>query len=338
MDMRKTYALGLFTVLMLNKIRKLVQGSDYLKDKVVLITGGSKGLGLVLAEYLIKENCRIAICARDEHELGMARRHLLEHGGEVFTFVCDVSDKAQVESLISAVIEHYGCLDIVVNNAGIISVGPMESFDFKHYESSMEIMYWGMANTTLSVVPYFKTRKEGHIVNVTSVGGKVSIPHLLPYSAAKFAAEGFSEGSASELLKDNIHVTTIVPGLMRTGSYINAIFQEGNKREFKLFSFMSSAPLLTVSAEKAARRIVQAMKEKRTLKIIGLPAKLLIEMNHFFPRTMTKIFSLVSKTIPAVHEKTAFEKGKEITDRRDDAEVPGFRKIGEKAQKDHQLL
>ena len=321
-----------------NKVQKKAFGITYLPNKVVLITGGSKGLGLVLAEQLIKEECFVAICARDEEELSRAKEHLRETGADIYTHVCDVSDRKQVEVLIDSVIHHFGKLDIVINNAGTIMVGPMETFGPEDYKKAMDVMYWGIANTTLSVLPYMKKRRQGHIVNITSIGGKVSVPHLLPYNSSKFAAVGFSEGIAAELRKDHIYVSTIVPWLMRTGSYVNAYFQKGNRKEFKLFSFMSSTPLLTLSAETAASKIIEAIKEKQAFKVIGIQARMAIEFHHFFPNLTPKIFSLLSRFIPASLEETALETGKEITDRSDDAEVVGIRKFGKKAQEEHQTF
>lgn len=327
-----------FMGIVANQINKKNKATSYLKDKVVLITGGSKGLGVVLAEQLISEKCKIAICARNEQELHNAQLHLQEKGAEVFTKVCDVGVREEVDELIGTVINHFGKLDIIINNAGIIMVGPMESFKPDDYQKAMDVMYWGIANTTLSALPYMKERKSGHIVNITSVGGKVSVPHLLPYDASKFAAVGFSEGSAAELRKDNIYVTTIVPWLMRTGSYVNALFQKGNRKEFKLFSFMSSAPLLTLSADRAASQIIQAIKEKKSYKVVGTQAKLAIEAQHLFPNLTTKMFGVIAQLIPASHEPTGLEKGKQIEDRDENAEVPGIRKFGRKAQERHQEL
>jgi short-subunit dehydrogenase len=321
-----------------NKMKKKAFGVTYLPNKVVLITGGSKGLGLVLAEQLIKEECSIAICARDEEELSKAREHLQKIGADIYTYICDVSDRKQVEGLIDSVIHHFGKLDIVINNAGTIMVGPMETFRAEDYKKAMDVMYWGIANTTLSVLPYMKKRRQGHIVNITSIGGKVSVPHLLPYNSSKFAAVGFSEGIAAELRKDHIYVSTIVPWLMRTGSYVNAYFQKGNKKEFKLFSFMSSAPLLTLSAETAASKIIEAIKEKQAFKVIGVQARVAIEFHHFFPNLTPRIFSLLSRFIPANLEETRLERGKEITERDENAEVIGIRKFGEKAQNEHQTF
>lgn len=306
-----------------------------LKDKVVIITGGSTGLGLVLAEHLLKEKCKIVICARDEGDLQKAKSHL---GGGVFTFQCDVGHEEEVKGLIASVMQEFGKVDVLINNAGVIQVGPMETFEHKDFESAMDIMYWGIVNTTLAVLPHMKERKDGHIVNVTSIGGKVSMPHLLPYNAAKFAAIGFSEGIAAELRKDNIYVTTIVPWLMRTGSYVNAFFPQGNRKEFKLFAFSSTAPLLTISADKAARRIIKALKSRQAFKIVGFQAKIFNDLHHFFPNLTIKFLGAVSKFVPAEHRKVPLEKGKSISERFNNAEVPGAKAIGKKVQEDHQDL
>lgn len=307
-----------------------------LNNKVVMITGGSKGLGFVIAKELVKENCRLALCARDMQELIDAREEIIKAGGNALISVCDVSDKDAVDTFVKKVIKHFGGIDIVINDAGIIMVGAMESFSMQEFESAMDVMYWGIVNTTMSVLPHMKERKEGQIVNITSVGGKVSIPHLLPYSAAKFAAIGFSEGISAELRKDNIYVTTIIPGLMRTGSYFNALFQRDNKTEFKLFSLMSTAPLITISADKAARETIRAIKSRKVEKVLGLPAKALIEIHHFFPETSIKLFGFMAKFIPSAKEHTEFVKGKFIHDKFDDAELPGFEQIGKYIQNKHQ--
>lgn len=308
---------------------------NYFSDKVVLITGGSKGLGLVLARHLMSKNAKIAVCARSSEELEEARNQLEQSGKSVLTIVCDVSDKRQVSDIIENVIEHFGQLDCIINNAGIITVGSMESFKKEEYISSMDIMYWGLVNTTLAALPHMKQRRQGHIINITSVGGKVSVPHLLAYNSAKFAAVGFSEGIASELLKDHIHVTTIIPGLMRTGSYSNALFPVRKKNEFKLFSFMSSLPFLTLNADKAARRILKAAARKRAYKVLGVQARAAIELHHFFPNFTIKMFGLVNKLLP-YEETSEFEKGINIQERNHDAEVPAVRNIGHEAQKEHQ--
>src|SRR4028118_1710484 len=196
-----------------------------LSGKTVLITGASRGLGLVMARELIREGARLAICARDEVELERAHADLLGGGAEVLALPCDVTDKEQVKKMVEAVRSHFGQIDVLINNAGMITVGPMDVMTIEDYEAAMKIHFWAPLYTTLAVLPEMRQRREGRIVNISSIGGKIAAPHLLPYSASKFAETGFSEGLRAELASSGIVVTTICPGLMRTGSPYNAIFK-----------------------------------------------------------------------------------------------------------------
>lgn len=303
-----------------------------LKDKVVLIIGGSRGLGFTLAQHLSKEGCRLVLCARNLKELQLAQQRL---PGEVLIAVCDVALPEQVENLIQIVLKQFGQIDVLINDAGVMMVGAMESYSRREFEEAMDVMYWGIVNTTFAVLPHMKKQRRGQIVNITSIGGLVSVPHLLPYVSAKFAAVGFSLGCAAELRKDHIAVTTIVPGLMRTGSYVNAFFQQHNKKEFKLFALISTAPLITISADKAARLIVRAIKNKTPIKVLGLPAKVLLKLNDLFPTLMIRSFSAVSRFIPSKKERSTFVPGEDIREEYPDTEVPLFREIGKYVQRKH---
>ncbi|MCO4756151.1 MAG: SDR family oxidoreductase, partial [Bacteriovoracaceae bacterium] len=287
------------------------------------------------AKQLLQEGANVAICARDTDELESAKSRLDKLGDNVLTLVCDVTKEDQVKHMIDDVIETYGHVDILINNAGIIQVGPMEAFSKADYEKAMDVMYWGIANTTFEVISHMKNRNKGQIVNITSVGGKVSMPHLLPYDASKFAAVGFSEGSAAELRKDNIYVTTIAPGLMRTGSYVNAVFQKGNQKEFRLFSLLANMPLATLSAETAARKILAATRERKAFKVIGPQARFLIEMHHFFPNLTTRILGLISKQIPRTSEHETV-KGMDLEQRNIGRNAHGIDRLAQRAKEKYQ--
>lgn len=265
-----------------------------LENKVVLITGGTRGLGYLLAEAFADEGARLAICARDERELERARAQLAHKGADVFAKACDVADKEQVEKLVEAASGHYGRIDVVVNNAGIIQVGPLESLRIEDFEQALGVMYWGPLHTTRAVLPQMKARGDGQIVNITSIGGKVSIPHLLPYNSAKFAAVGLSEGLRAELQKDGIFVTTIVPGLMRTGSYLNALFKGHEEREFTWFALGASLPVISIDARRAARQIVSATKRREPVRVLSIPARLLALFHALFPGVTVDILELVN--------------------------------------------
>ncbi len=170
----------------------LTGGLD-LTGKVALVTGASRGLGFLLAAELLRQGCRVAICARDEPELQRAREALERGGGEVLAVACDVSDRAAVEALVARTAEHFRGLDVLVLNAGIIQVGPVRTMRVEDFEDALGVMFWGVVLPSLAALPHLR-RSRGRIVTITSIGGKVPFPHLLPYNSAKFAAVGFSEG------------------------------------------------------------------------------------------------------------------------------------------------
>ena len=254
-----------------------------LTGQVALITGGSRGLGLALARELAVKGCKIALCARDEEELARAQQDLEARGADVLTVPCDVTIPAEVERLVSLATERLGRVDILVNNAGIISVGPAQAMTRQDFAEAMDVDFWGTLNPILAVLPQMRRRRQGRIVNVTSIGGKVSVPHLLPYSCAKFAATALSEGLRAELAHDGITVTTIVPGLLRTGSYNQAYFKGDRAGEYDWFSVSDNLPGLSISAERAAREIVQATRRGEAERILSLPANIAARAHGIAP-------------------------------------------------------
>lgn len=270
-----------------------------LTNQVVLITGGSRGLGLAVAQEFGKRRCRLAICARDAEELDRARRQLEAAGREILTIPCDVSDPVAVRNMVSLVRERYGRIDILVNNAGEIRVGPLENLTTSDFEQALSVMFWGTVHPTLEALPLMRGQGGGRIVNVTSIGGKVSTPHLLAYSCAKAAAVAFSEGLRNEASRDGIHVTTVVPGLMRTGSHVNAIFKGKQEDESGWFGIAASLPFLTIPASRAARGIVCAVRRGTSETILGIPAVLLAKAWALCPGTMSRLLTVVNSLLPS---------------------------------------
>ncbi|NML65543.1 SDR family NAD(P)-dependent oxidoreductase [Hymenobacter sp. RP-2-7] len=281
------------------------RGSYELTGRTVLITGGSRGLGLVLARRAVAEGARVAICARDEEELDRARRDLLRYGGpnaQVLALARDLINPLEVKALVQEVEQQLGSIDVLVNNAGVIVGGPLENMDARDFEDAMNTHFWAPFHTMQAVLPGMKQRGEGRIVNISSLGGKVAIPHLSAYSASKFALVGLSEGFRAELSQYGIYVTTVCPGLLRTGSAENADVKGQHEKEYAWFAIADALPGFTMSAEQAARRIWNSMRRGDAELILSLPAKLLAGFHGLAPGTTTDILAWVNRALPATGE------------------------------------
>ncbi len=300
------------------------------KDKVVLIVGGSRGLGLALAFEFGARGAKLALCARDEQELQAACKKLAEKDIEAVPFAADISQPHETAPLIERVIQHFQRLDVLVNDAGEIQVAPLDALTHEDFEHAMNLMFWAPVNLTLAALPHMRARRSGHIVNITSVGGRVSIPHLLPYSCAKFAFVGFSSGLSAELKSRGIHVLTVVPGLLRTGSYLNAKFGGKSKQEFTWFGLLGNTPGLSVAADSAARQILSAVEKKQSDCTISFPAKLLIAADALLPNTTRSVMSLVNIFLPSAKHATAHASGKEL-DPQMNAAFEAFTTLGKEA-------
>lgn len=288
------------------------------RGKVVLITGGSRGLGFALAQEFGQRGAIVALCARDQRELDEAVQRLQGKNIQAKAFADDIADKPGAEALIARVIGELGRIDVLVNNAGTITVAPMTGVDHSEYEKAMNLMFWAPVNLSLAVVPHMTARGEGHIVNITSVGGRVSIPHLLPYSCAKFALVGFSTGMSSEAKAQGIHVLTVVPGLMRTGSYLNADFAGAAEGEYAWFSLLGNLPGFSVAADYAASQVFEALEQQRYNCTISLPAKVLIAMEALAPEATRTILAGVNRLLPGTQNQSS-QSGKTLN--------PNFGKI-----------
>jgi NAD(P)-dependent dehydrogenase (short-subunit alcohol dehydrogenase family) len=243
---------------------------------------------------MLGQGARVAICSRDRLELERAFNHLGRDHRHVLSVPCDITDREQVHAMIGIVQQHFGTIDVLINNAGIIQVGPVELMTDEDYEKAMKVHFWGPLYTTFAVLPSMRRRREGRIVNIASIGGKVSMPHLVPYNASKFALVGLSEGLRAELAKERIIVTTVCPGLMRTGSPRNAFFKGQHRAEYTWFSIIDALPLTSLSAEKAARQIIAACKRGDAEVVLSLPAKLATVVHGLCPGWTADLLGLVN--------------------------------------------
>lgn len=282
-------------------VRRLVRSANAIdfRDRVVLISGGSRGLGLVLARHFGAEGARVVICARDEEELARAVDDLRSRGVAVAAQVCDVGHRQQVAAMVSMVEQQMGPIDVLINNAGVVQVGPEDTMSREDFEEALGIHLYGPMNFVEAVLPQMRRRRFGRIVNISSIGGRVAVPHMLPYCASKFALVGYSAGLRAELAASGIKVTTVCPGLMRTGSPRQAFFKGRHRQEYTWFSISDSLPLLSTSADKAAEMILRACRWGQADLVIGLPAQIVTRTAGLFPGVTANVLSWVDRLLPA---------------------------------------
>ncbi len=231
--------------------------------QVAVITGGSRGLGLALAHRFARAGCKLVLASRNADELELARdgilraRHI-QNEDDILLVAADLTDPAQCAGLIENAIRTFGRLDILINNAGIIEVGPVENQALTTYERTMQTNFFAALYCIQAAMPTLLAQRSGAIINICSIGGKIPVPHMLPYVAAKFALTGFSEGLHAELKYKGIRVTTVCPGLLRSGGENHAQFVGNVEAEKKWFDLGAKTPFLAADVHHAANRIFNA--------------------------------------------------------------------------------
>jgi len=269
-----------------------------LRDKVVVITGGSRGLGLVLARYVCARGGNVALIARDPEELARAKTDLAPSGGKTLTIQCDLLDSGQIQFAVRQIIDRFSKIDILINNAGIIEVGPLEHMRPEDFDRAMRLHFWAPFELISQIVPEMRLWGGGRIVNISSIGGKIAVPHMASYSASKFALTGLSDAVRAELARDNIHVTTVAPGMMRTGSHVNAKFKGKHDKEFAWFAASAGAPLLSMNANRAARKILAACRRGQPSLTLTFAARAAILGNALFPNLTGYAMKFANRLLP----------------------------------------
>lgn len=287
-----------------------------MRGRVVVITGGSRGLGLLLAEEFGRHGARVAIAGRDAGALDRAAQRLRALGIEVHAVACDLGDRAAAEAFIDSTASAFGRIDVLVNNAGVIQVAPMQDLRVEELDEAMRSNYWSAVHTTLRALPHLqKQGRAARIVNVVSIGGRVAVPHLLGYNASKFAMMGFSESLQAELSHGSARgprVTTVIPGPMRTGSIYNAEFGGSQEREFGWFGRLSSIPIATIDARRAARLVVAAAREGRAEVKLGLSSHLLSWAHGIAPQMTVRLMGLVNALLPPPRGGEGTTRGRDL--------------------------
>ncbi len=264
---------------------------------MIVITGGSRGLGLAIASRFAATPVKLVLCSRHLAELEQARATLLARhahlaADDILLVAADLAVPAECQRLIAESIARFGRIDVLVNNAAVIEVGPVESQTLEIFERTMQINFFAALYTTWAALPQMRTqlplagKRRAAIVNIASVGGKIAVPHMLPYSAAKFALAGFSEGLHAELRHKGIRVITVCPGLMRTGGEDHAKFVGNTEAERRWFLFAAKTPGVATTAEHAANVIYRAVRHNRAEITITPQAWLAARFGGVAPETL----------------------------------------------------
>ncbi|MDP2315008.1 MAG: SDR family oxidoreductase [Pseudomonadota bacterium] len=249
-----------------------------LNDRVVVLTGGSRGLGLELARVFLGEGARVALLARDPRELERAANLL---GHPALLVPCDVTDPEQVKGAVARVVERYGRVDVLVNNAGTIEVGPFEHMLDEDWEVALDVHLRAPLNLVRACLPHMAP--GGRIANVSSIGGLVAVPHLAPYCASKHALVGLSDTLRAELAPRGIAVTTVCPWLMRTGSPPHVLVKGRHEEEYRWFVTMDTLPVVSQRSGQAARRIVRAIRRGDARVVTAFQGRLAVALDAVAP-------------------------------------------------------
>jgi short-subunit dehydrogenase len=281
------------------------RGNRYHPAQVAVITGGSRGLGLAIAHRFGQAGLKLVLAARNEQELAAARESLLQAGSvqdidNILLVSCDLTDPEQARNLIVETVRAFGRIDLLINNAGIIEVGPFENQPLEAYDRAMQTNFFAALHTIHAATPYLlepTDQSSRGIVNIASIGGKIPVPHLLPYVAAKFALTGFSEGLHSELRYKGVRVTTVCPGLMRTGGEEHARFTGQQEREERWFKLSAKTPGIAASVHHAANRIYNAVQAGRAEITITPQAWLAARVVGLAPETSQVLAALANEYV-----------------------------------------
>ncbi len=255
-----------------------------MKDKVVIITGGSSGIGYALADEFGKLGARIVIAARDQGKLEQAKINLQHKGIEVTTIPCDVSNEADCQNLIDTTINQFGTIDILVNNAGISMRAAFINTDLDVLRKLMNVNFWGTVYCTKYALPYL-LKANGSLVGIISVAGYIGLPGRTGYSASKFAVRGFLDTLRSENTKSGLHVLVVAPGFTASNIRNTALTSNGKPQ-----GATPRNESEMMSAETAANKIVKAViKRRNSLILTFVEGKFTVFLNKFFPSLVSKL-------------------------------------------------
>jgi NAD(P)-dependent dehydrogenase (short-subunit alcohol dehydrogenase family) len=272
-----------------------------LRGATAVVCGASRGLGRAIAFELGRRGvARIGICARREHDLDGVASELVKMGVHVCAEACDLSRTEEVERFLGSTCARLGQIDVLVTNAATMTLGPVETMSKQDFDDALSSIFYTTLNPVLEVLPSMKQRRRGTIAVITSIGARIGVPHLAPYCAAKAAVMGLAESLRAEVAKDGVHILTVVPGLMRTGSHVHAQIKGDHDLEYAWFGSSATAPVLSIDADRAARRIVSAIARGRAELAFTPEARIAPAVRTLAPGFWSEMIALAARFLPGL--------------------------------------
>ena len=268
------------------------------RNETALVAGGSRGLGLLVARELAERGYRVHVCARDAEELARGAALLAREGLHITTAVCDVTDANAVARWVESAADDDAPISVAIAVAGVIQVGSIEAATPEMFDEAVDIMTKGPAYLALAVLPGMRARRRGRIGIVSSIGGALGVPHLVPYCTAKFGAAGLGQSLHAELGGTGVTVTTAFPPPMRTGSHLHATFSGNRTAEYAWFAPAASIPVLSLNARTAARRIVEGTLAGKPVLGLSPISHVAMRAQGVAPATVARALSVVSRLLP----------------------------------------
>lgn len=261
------------------------------RDRVVAITGAASGIGRALALEFARHGAHLALADIDEEGMAVTCERAQTQGVEVECTQVDVSERDAVYQWAEAVAEHFGKVNIIVNNAGVSVTAPVEDLSYEDFEWLMSINFWGVVYGTKAFLPHLRAAGEGHVVNLSSVFGIIGVPSQAAYNAAKFAVRGFTESLRAELELDGapIGATSVHPGGVKTNIARSARYADSTvlERTGDEIAREFDEKLAQLSPQQAAEQIIEAVQKNKRRVLVGKDARAIDLVQRLFPSAYT---------------------------------------------------
>lgn len=260
-----------------------------ISGKLAVVTGAASGIGRGTAIELAKRGARLAISDLDRAGLAETAKRIEAIGGKVSTYLLDVADRDAVYAFAQEIESAHGGADIVINNAGVAQIARVDELSYEDFEWVMNIDFWGMVYGTKAFLPQIRKKGEGHIVNVSSIFGIISVPSQAAYNSAKFAIRGFTEALRHEMKGTRINVSCVHPGGIKTNIVRNARFPQSTQATVREEAASGFDKLARTTPEKAGETIVNGIAKDKGRILIGVDAKIIDLLQRILPSSYGKI-------------------------------------------------